>query len=172
MTDQDQDATLERRRRDARSVIDTHVMLAAGASMIPSPIVDVVAIAAIEVRLIGALARVYDFPVPHKLVLGKLLVSLIGSVGPAYLTTKLYAAVKVVPIVGHAALASVLAVTNGAAVYAVGKIFQKHYESGGTFLTGDPSGVRSYFKARYKEGKTSVSAALRSGSVSALPAGG
>lgn len=152
---------LERRRRQAEELIETHVMLAVGASMIPSPVVDVVAVAAIEVRLIGALARVYDYPVPHKLVLGKLLVSLIGSVGPAYFTAKLYTAVKAIPIVGHATVTGVLAVTNGAAVYAVGKVFQKHYESGGVFLSGDPTGLRSYFRWHYDDGKERARLAVR-----------
>ena len=165
------DAELARRRRDAREAIDTHVMLAVGASMIPSPVVDVVAITGIEVRLIGALARIYGYPVPTKLVLGKLLVSLIGSLGPLYFTTKMYSAVKAIPLVGHAAVAGLLAVVNGAAVYAVGRVFQEHYESGGRFLSGDPAGVRRLFRRRYAEGRALMPGYLRGDAPPTLPSG-
>jgi uncharacterized protein (DUF697 family) len=158
MTD---DVALARQRRDARETIDTHVMLAVGASMIPSPLVDIVAITGIEVRLIGALARIYGYPVPTKLVLGKLLASLIGSLGPLYFTTKIYSTVKAIPLVGHAAVAGLLAAVNGAAVYAVGRVFQEHYESGGLFLSGDPAGIRRLFRLRYHEGKTLMPGYLR-----------
>ena len=115
----------------ADNTIKNYVILAMGTGLIPSALVDIVAITALEVKMIGDLARVYDFPVPHRLVRYKVLISLIG----------------------HAVYVGMLSITGGAAMYAVGKVFQKHYESGGTFLSSENSVLKNYFQEKYQEGK-------------------
>lgn len=137
----------------ADNCIKNHVIAAMGIGLIPSALVDVLAITGIEVKMIRDLARLYRFPVPHQLVAYKVLISLIGSIGPVYFSTRMHSALKGVPLVGHAVYVGLLSVTGGAAVYAVGKIFQKHYESGGTFLSRDNSLIREYFQQKYREGK-------------------
>jgi uncharacterized protein (DUF697 family) len=140
----------------AENCIKNHVIAAMGIGLIPSALVDVVGITGIEVKMIRDLAAVYKFPVPNKLVAYKVLISLIGSIGPVYFSTRMHAALKGVPLVGHAVYVGLLSLTGGAAVYAVGKIFQKHYESGGTFLSKDNTYIRDYFKEKYAEGKQVV----------------
>ena len=144
----------EKKRLMADNVIKNYVILAMGTGLIPSALVDIVAITALEVKMIGDLARAYDFPVPYRLVRYKILISLIGSIGPVYLSARMHAALKSVPLIGHAVYVGMLSITGGAAMYAVGKIFQKHYESGGTFLSSDNSVLRNYFREKYEEGKT------------------
>ncbi len=137
----------------ADNTIKNYVILAMGTGLIPSALVDIVAITALEVKMIGDLARVYDFPVPHRLVRYKVLISLIGSIGPVYLSVKMHSALKSVPLIGHAVYVGMLSITGGAAMYAVGKVFQKHYESGGTFLSSENSVLKNYFQEKYQEGK-------------------
>ena len=138
---------------NAENCIKKHVIAAMGIGLIPSAILDVAGITAIEVRMIRNLAKIYEFPVPNKLVTIKALISLIGSIGPVYVSTKMHSALKGVPLLGYAVFAGILSITGGAAVYGVGKIFQKHFESGGTFLSSDNSLIRDYFKQQYREGK-------------------
>lgn len=140
----------------ADNCIKNHVIAAMGIGLVPSAVVDVVGITAIEVKMIRDLARVYDFPVPTKLVAYKIMISLVGSIGPVYFSTRMHTALKGVPLVGHAVYVGLLSITGGAAVYAVGKIFQKHYQSGGTFLSKDNAYIREYFKEKYVEGKQVV----------------
>ena len=149
-------AILEKRRLIADNTIKNYVMLAMGAGLIPSPLVDIVAITALEVKMIGDLARVYDFPVPHRLLRYKILISLIGSIGPVYLSIKMHTALKSVPLIGYAVYVGMLSITGGAAMYAVGKIFQRHYESGGTFLSSENSAIKNYFQEKYQEGRKVV----------------
>ena len=143
-------------RLAADNIIKRYVILAMGAGLIPSALVDVVAITILEVKMIGDLAGAYNFPVPHRLVRYKVLISLIASLGSVYLSIRMNAALKDAPLVGYMFSAGMLSITGGAAVYAVGKIFQKHYESGGTFLSSDNSVLRRYFKEKYQEGKKVV----------------
>jgi len=143
-------------RLAAGNVIKKYVILSMGAGLIPSALFDVVAITVFEVMMIGDLARVYDFPVPHRLVRYKILISLIGSLGSVYLSIKMHSALKDVPLMGYTFTAGMLSITGGAAVYAVGKIFQRHYESGGTFLSSDNTVLKNYFKEKYREGRQVV----------------
>jgi len=146
----------ERQRPAADQVIKDHVLLALGAGLIPVPLVDAVAITMIEVNMIGDLAGVYDFPIPHKLVRHKILLSLLGSFGPLYAADHLYGALKVVPLIGFAASAAILSLTGGVSVYVVGRAFQKHYESGGTFLSGNNAYLRRFFRETREEGRQVV----------------
>ena len=65
----------------------------------------------------------------------------------------MHAALKSVPLIGHAVYIGMMSVTGGAAMYVVGKIFQTHFESGGTFLSSENSVLRNYFQQKYQEGK-------------------
>jgi uncharacterized protein (DUF697 family) len=140
----------------AENCIKNHVFAAMGIGFIPSAAVDVVGITAIEIKMIRNLAHIYSFPVPHKLVAIKVLISLIGSIGPVYVSVKMHSVLKGVPLLGYAVYAGLLSITGGAAVYAVGKIFQAHFESGGTFLSKDNKYIRDYFNEKYTEGKQTV----------------
>jgi hypothetical protein len=140
----------------ADNIIKDYVILAMGTGLIPSALIDVVGITALEVKMIGDLAKVYAFPVPRRLVRYKILISLIGSLGPVYLSIRMHSALKSVPLIGHAVYVGMLSVTGGAAMYAVGKAFQRHYESGGTFLSSRNSVLRKFFRNKYDEGKKIV----------------
>lgn len=143
-------------RAAADGIIRKYAALAMGAGLVPSALVDVVAVTALEVRMIGELARAYRFPVPHRLVRYKILISLVGSLGSVYLSIRMQAALKDVPLIGYTLFAGMQSVTGGAAVYAVGKIFQRHYESGGIFLSSENAGLRRFFRAQYREGRQVV----------------
>jgi hypothetical protein len=66
-------------------------------------------------------------------------------------------ATSIIPF-GFAAYAVLMGGSAGVSVYAVGKLFQKHYESGGTFLSSSSDVVKAYFKNRYAEGEKIVPA--------------
>jgi len=152
----EENADREKERLLADNIIKNYVIMAMGTGLIPSSIIDIVGITALEVKMIGDLARVYRFPVPRRLVCYKILISLIGSIGPVYFSSKMHSALKSVPLIGHAVYVGMLSLTGGAAMYAVGKTFQKHYESGGTFLSSENSVLKKFFKEKYQEGKTAV----------------
>jgi uncharacterized protein (DUF697 family) len=144
----------------ADNIIKNHIIGAMGAGLVPFPVVDMVAVALIEVNMIAELAAAYNFPVPRRLVVYKLLISLAGGIGPAYLSIHFQNVVKVLPLVGHAIYVGALSLSGGISVYAVGKIFQKHFESGGTFLSSKNTVLRQYFAEKQNEGRTVVPAMI------------
>jgi hypothetical protein len=49
-----------------------------------------------------------------------------------------------------------LTVFAGAVTYAIGKVFEQHFESGGTFLDFKAEQYKTYFAQMYQEGKDVV----------------
>lgn len=147
---------LDSKRHAADDCIKNYVLLSMATGLLPSAVVNVVAVTALEVKMIGSLARVYGFPVPNKLLRYELLISLIGSLGSVYVAIKSRQAFKGVPVIGHAIYVGMMSIAGGAAMYAVGKMFQEHFETGGTFLGKDSSVLRAYFKKKYEEGRKVV----------------
>lgn len=122
----------------------------------PNPLFDAVSVAAMEVNMITELARIYNFPTPRKLVVYKVLLSLAASIGPVYVSMQILRAATSLTLVGYAASVLTMGATNAISVYAVGKVFQKHFESGGTFLSSHNRVVTGFFRDRYAEGKKVV----------------
>jgi hypothetical protein len=87
--------------------------------------------------------------------------ALLGSALPTGLAPAVAASLgKLIPGVGQTLASGSAALLNGAATYAVGKVFVQHFAAGGTFLTFDPEAVRDFFLTQLREG-TKVSADLR-----------
>ena len=131
----------------AENLIKSHVIAAMGAGVLPlTPIFDIVAVTAIEVRLIAKLAELYSVPVPRRHVLAKVLISIAGGIAPVYLAAKSRQLVTSLPWLGYGVYLGAMSIWSGVAVYAVGKIFQQHFESGGTLLSLDNRAIRELFE--------------------------
>ncbi len=143
----------------ANALIRKYAVYGMGCGLIPSPVIDMVAMTAVEVQMIRDLSAAYNFQFPGKLVASKIVLSLLGSIVPIYVARRFQNSVKIIPGVGYWLSAGLLAMANGASVYAVGKVFQRHFESGGTFLSADNAVIRRFFRQSYEEGKVVLSSA-------------
>jgi len=134
-------------------IINKYTLIAAGVGVIPSPMVNSVGIAVMEIAMIDEMAKNYKFDFPTKPALVKAFISLVSSIGPVYLAMKSRSAVSAVPIVGRLLSTGIYSMAGAISVYAVGKIFQRHFESGGETLSMDNAFLRKIFKEAYQEGK-------------------
>lgn len=154
-------ARAERAAR-AQSLIKNYVLTATGVSLIPVPLADLGAIMALQVKLIHGLAKHYE--VPFKENIAKSLVtsllsgatSVVGIMGLASLA-------KSVPLLGTLGGMGGVAVTGGAVTYAVGQVFARHFESGGSLFDFEPARMKSLFKRELKKGKEAAAEAKSEG---------
>lgn len=145
----------------ANSVVRTHSYTALGAGLIPIPLVDLVALAGIQLNMVRSIANIYD--VPFKKDAGKSAIgALVGSVTPVSIAGPSASLVKVIPLIGSLAGVVTMSVFGGAATYAVGKVFIQHFAAGGTFLDFDPDSVKDYFAEKFAEGEKIAQEAKRS----------
>jgi uncharacterized protein (DUF697 family) len=58
-----------------------------------------------------------------------------------------------IPVAGQVIGFVTMPITAGATTFAVGKVFNQHFASGGTFLTFDSEKVRGYYNSMFEKGK-------------------
>jgi len=119
----------------AHALVDRYTKYSSAAGLVPLPIVDVVAIAGVQVTMLGALAEHYG--VPYSRERGKTLIAtILGGVVPSLAGQQMMRVFG--PLAGMASVAGFAA----AATYAVGHVFIAHFESGGTLLDLDIAQAR------------------------------
>ncbi len=138
------------RQKEAEAIVNRAMWLARGAGVVPLPLLDFVALMAIQMTMLTQLSHLYgvDF---SKNRAKKIVISLSASANTA-LTGGfiMYNVGKLAP--GFAAIGGLLTMPliGGSLTYAVGKTFIKHYELGGTLLDFDPQSTRAYFQTQFQ----------------------
>lgn len=115
---------------------------------LPVPIVDAFGIMALQRKMLFQLAKMYDVPFSRSLA-KDLLKTLAGGVVSQ---TALPMAVKMVPGINILLGSTSMAAIGSASTYAVGKIFQRHFEEGGTLEDFQPEQEKEVFEAELKKG--------------------
>jgi uncharacterized protein (DUF697 family) len=136
------------RRENANSVIKNHIIWSMGAGFIPVPIADFFAVSAIQLDMIRQLCKLYS--VDFKQTEGKAIITALTGSSLARLGAR---AVKFIPGVGSVLGGITMSILSGASTYALGEVFRKHFETGGTFLDFDPSRLKKYYNEKFEKGK-------------------
>jgi uncharacterized protein (DUF697 family) len=136
------------RTENADSIIKNHMIWSMGAGLIPVPIADFFAVSAIQLDMIRQLAKVYD--IDFEQTKGKAYITTLTGSGLARLGAR---AVKFIPGIGSILGGITMAALSGGSTYALGEVFKKHFETGGTFLDFDPERLRKYYNEKFEKGK-------------------
>lgn len=140
-------ASEESRQDKGERIVKRQMWISAGIGVLPFPILDAVAVTSIQLWMLRDLCRLYNVPFRREWA-KECILSLAGGFAPSVL--------KAIPFVGALAGALTGPALSLGSTYALGKVFIQHFESGGTLLTFDPQGMRSYFRAYYQEGRSQV----------------
>jgi uncharacterized protein (DUF697 family) len=140
----------EARIEQANEIVKSYALgsMAVGI-VIPIPLVDMIALAGVQLKLVHSLANHYEVEFSNEL--GKSVIA--GLLGGSFTVEMSASLVKAIPIVGQISGMISTAVIGGGATYAIGKVFIQHFETGGTLLNFDPEAVREYFAEQFEEGK-------------------
>jgi len=142
------------RDQQAMALVNSYVPWAAASGLIPVPTADVVALVALQIRMLSKLGSMYDVPFMENSVKSSVS-ALIGTVVASGAGASIGSLIKAVPVVGTYIGFVATPGTFAAVTYAVGRVFVTHFESGGTFLDFDPQKTREYFKAEFEKAKAS-----------------
>ncbi|MBX2817175.1 MAG: DUF697 domain-containing protein [Saprospiraceae bacterium] len=135
-------------RANANSIIKNHMIWSMGAGLIPVPIADFFAVSAIQLDMVRQLCTLYE--IDYKETEGKAMITSVTGSAFARLGAR---AIKFIPGVGSVIGGMTLAVLSGASTYALGEVFKKHFETGGTFLDFDPSRLKKMYDEMFEKGK-------------------
>lgn len=140
--------SLKTQSEQAESVVKNHVLISSGAGLVPLPILDIAAVTAVQMEMLKQLGAVYDVEYPRNFN-RNLITALTGSIF-ARLGASL---IKVIPVIGSAIGGVSMAIMSGASTYAVGQVFIRHFENGGTFDDFDPISMKKVFNHEFEKGK-------------------
>ena len=141
--------TKKLRDDSAAMIIKNHMLWSMGAGFIPIPIVDFFAVGYLQLDMIRQLSKIYDIDFSEtegKAIITSLTTAGLAKVGAAR-------AVKFIPVVGSVLGGVALSILSGASTYAVGHVFKKHFEAGGTFLDFDLNKLKKSYKDLFEKGK-------------------
>ncbi|MGR0188473.1 YcjF family protein [Azospirillum aestuarii] len=148
----------------AAEIIRKHVLLSAAAGVIPLNFVDTAALAVVQLRLLKELSELHG--IDFRGDIGRSAVgTLFATVAPTALAGGLLGsmafnmALRSVPVIGTVTRLATQPAFNSAFTYALGKVFQQHFASGGTFLTFQPEKVKTYFREKFEEARRRKGAA-------------
>lgn len=134
--------------KKANSIIKNHMVWSMGAGFIPLPIVDFFAVSVIQLDMIRQLSNLYEKEFEE--TQGKAIITALTGSSLARLGAN---AVKLIPGVGSLLGGVTLAILSGASSYALGEVFKKHFETGGTFLDFDVSRLKDFYNEKFEKGK-------------------
>ncbi|HMQ49592.1 MAG TPA: DUF697 domain-containing protein [Saprospiraceae bacterium] len=137
------------RSKHADTIIRNHVIWSMGAGFIPILIADIFAVSALQLDMIRQMCRVYDVDFSEtqgKAIVTSLTSSTLARIGAGSL-------VKMIPGVGSLLGGAAVSVFAGASTYALGQVFKRHFESGGTILDFDPARLKKMYKEQFEKGK-------------------
>jgi len=140
----------------AKKITKKHMYIAMGGSLIPVPLFDLIFISGTQLKMLSEHAALYNIPFSEKIV-KSMVASIVGSYVPTAISYGIAGSfAKALPGAYFSTLVTLPALSGGL-TYAIGNVFVKHFESGGTFLDFNTKDAKDYFKEQLEKGKNIAS---------------
>ncbi len=146
----------------AEKLLRGYIVGAMGFGLIPIPVIGIASLIPIQLSLVAELADLYDVPFKRDRDKSALAGALGGLLAQILSRSKFSLMTRAIPVLGPVIGFITFPILAGASTYAVGHVFIRHFESGGTLLDFKVNKVKAYFKSKFRQGKT-VAAAMRRG---------
>jgi uncharacterized protein (DUF697 family) len=146
--------TDQEREEQATQVVDRFSLWSGAAGLIPIPIVDIAAVGGVQLQMLRKLAEIYAVPFADNR--GKsVIASLAGAIIPASTATTTAmtfgSLIKGIPGFGWTVGALTMPVYSAGVTWVIGRVFMKHFASGGTLLDFDPPDYKEFIKTQQEK---------------------
>ena len=135
----------------AEDIIRNHILLSLGAGLVPVPLLDLVAVSAVQLDMCRQLANNYD--IEFKEEIGKSVISSIAGTAVARYGASL---VKTIPGIGSILGGISMSALSGGTTYAIGQVFKRHFGGGGDLFNVDIDRAKEIFEEELEKGKQVV----------------
>jgi uncharacterized protein (DUF697 family) len=141
---------------NADEIIYNHLWFSAIPGFIPVPLLDIVAISAVQLDLVKQLCHFYKEDYDEQR--GKAIVmALTGSAMSRITGYSARAVLKTVPIIGWVLGGAAMSLFAASSTYAIGQVFKEHLDTGGTLHNLNPEAFRQFYMQQLEKGKDMVS---------------
>ncbi|MBN2009496.1 DUF697 domain-containing protein [candidate division KSB1 bacterium] len=137
---------------EARNIVYKYSAIASGVGLIPVPVFDLVALSALQLKMVADLSKHYQIKFEKNA--GKMIVaSLLGAIVPEALSRGTFVSVlKMTPLIGPVIGGVTMLAFTGASTYAIGMVFMSHFQAGGTLIDFEVAKARENFNEMYAKG--------------------
>jgi uncharacterized protein (DUF697 family) len=142
----------------ASRLISSACAWAAGAGFIPLPVVDMLALAAVQVKLANDIAKLYGESFKEEAVQSTISV-LLAALIPSAAAGTVASGVKAIPGVGTLLGIATFPALASASTYAMGRVLVRHFERGGSAASFSASSVREDLKREFEAVRTETAPA-------------
>jgi uncharacterized protein (DUF697 family) len=132
----------------AETIVKDHVLWAIGAGLVPLPILDIVAVTAVQLDMLKQLATLHSVPFTESE--GKAWVSTLAGNVVARVGAN---AIKLIPGIGTLIGGVSMSILSGASTYAIGQVATEHFARGGTLGNIDMSAAKRAYEEELERGK-------------------
>jgi uncharacterized protein (DUF697 family) len=132
----------------AERIINEHVLWSIGAGLVPLPILDIVAVSAVQLDMLRQLAKLYGIAFTESE--GKAWVSALAGNVVARIGAN---ALKLIPGIGTLLGGVSMSILAGGSTYAVGQVAVGHFEHGGSFSDLDMNAAKRVYDEELQRGK-------------------
>jgi uncharacterized protein (DUF697 family) len=129
-------------------IVKDHVLWSIGAGLVPLPVLDIVAVAAVQLDMLKQLASAYGVPFSESE--GKAWVAALAGNVAARVGAN---AIKLIPGLGTLLGGVSMSLLAGASTYAMGQVAAGHFERGGTFGNLDFTSARRIYEEELERGR-------------------
>lgn len=147
------------RQTEAQNIVKGNIITSMASGLIPIPLFDIISLTNVQFHMIQTLAEHYEVPVDN--ISRSLITSLISGTLPVIAVLGAGSMLKSIPGIGTLAGSGSVSVISGAISYAVGQVFIRHFEQGGTLKDFNPTAAKDYFGEQFKAGKLIASDLLK-----------
>jgi uncharacterized protein (DUF697 family) len=142
------------RDEQASQVVDRFSLWSGAAGLVPIPIVDIAAVAGVQLQMLRRLSEIYGVPFADNR--GKsVITSLAGAIIPASTANTTAMAfgslIKGIPGIGWTIGALTMPVYSAGVTFVIGRVFMKHFASGGTLLDFNPPDYKEFIKTQQEK---------------------
>ena len=142
------------KEEQAKACVSNYAWGNAACSLVPVPLLDLVAITGLQIAMVASLCKIYEVPYSRE-ALKAVVFGLVGGINSATVALSLVRSVtKFIPMMWVSTAVVALPLCSGASTWAIGKVFIMHLEAGGNVLNFDIEKMKAYFEKFYQEGVT------------------
>jgi uncharacterized protein (DUF697 family) len=124
-----------------------------GAGIVPLPMIDMLLVMGVNAQMLRKMSAIYGVTFSENIA-KNLIASMLAGLVPGALSFGVVGyALRSVPVFGPLLGLMVMPSFSAAATYAVGRVFLKHFEAGGTLLNFKVDAMREHFRKEFDAAK-------------------
>ena len=148
----------------AKNIVSKYTLYAAGAGLVPIPVLDLAALAAVNLAMIQDITKHFGADFSEEWGKSTIAALLAGMTATSVAkSASAMSMLRVIPLVGQAVASVSMSVFGSAATNIVGRVFVAHFAAGGTMLSFDVEQAKKSAAEQYAKGKGVVSRQFEKG---------